>query len=268
MRVSNSRHSEHSEADLSSSAARSRRHATGSLGSNRDERALRRALAIWFRKNQRDLPWRRTHDPYAVLVSEIMLQQTNVATVLAYYKRWLRRFPTLSSLARASEEQVLHAWQGLGYYSRARNLHRCAKISVARFSGKLLSNAAQLRSLPGLGRYTANAIGVFAFEHSLPIVEANTARVLARLYNIEDCIHSTDGREKLWNASTGLVPKRGARNFQSAMMDLGALICVAGQPRCHICPIKNFCAAPQPHLLPNRRARPAVVSLHESHAFI
>jgi A/G-specific adenine glycosylase len=229
---------------------------------------LGRALAAWFEKNKRDLPWRRTRDPYAILVSEVMLQQTTVAAVIPYYEKWLRRFPTIRALARANESQVLHAWQGLGYYSRARNLHRCAQICGRRFRGRLPGDIAALRSLPGIGRYIANAVAVFALDQSLPVVEANTARVLARLFNIRVCIDSTAGREKLWDAAARLVPKFRARDFQSAMMDLGALVCVAGKPCCRVCPIRKFCAAPDPHSLPARRKRPAVISLIESHSFI
>ncbi len=247
---------------------RTSRHSERSTAQSRNDRALRSALAKWFRTNKRDLPWRRTCDPYAILVSEIMLQQTTVATVIPYYNRWLRRFPTLRSLARATESQVLHAWQGLGYYSRARNLHRCAKMSVTRFCASLPTEISELRALPGIGRYSANAVGVFAFNQSLPIVEANTARVLARLFNIRESVDTTVAREKLWNASARLVPKSGAREFQSAMMDLGALVCTARQPRCGICPIKNFCTAPAPSSIPVKRSGHAIVSLTESHALI
>jgi A/G-specific adenine glycosylase len=265
MRLKNPRHPERSEAK--DPVATHTDNMSGSLDFARDEE-LRRALLRWFRKNKRDLPWRQTRDPYAVLVSEVMLQQTTVAAVIPYYERWLRRFPTIRSLARANESQVLHAWQGLGYYSRAQNFHRCAQICASRFRGKLAKDIAALRSLPGIGRYTANAIGVFAFDQSLPVVEANTARVLARIFNIRDCIDSTAGREKLWDAAARLVPKFRARDFQSAMMDLGALICVAGKPRCRICPIRKFCAAPDPDSLPVRRKRHAVISLAESHASV
>lgn len=229
---------------------------------------LRRALSNWFQKNKRDLPWRRTRDPYAILVSEIMLQQTTVTAAIPYYKNWLRRFPTLRSLARANESQALHAWQGLGYYSRARNLHRSARICAMRFGARLPEDVTTLRSLPGIGRYTANAVAVFAFDRPLPVVEANTARVLARLFNIRQPIDSSPGREKLWTASARLLPKSGARDFQSAMMDLGALVCVAGKPRCGICPIKKFCAATEPNSLPIKRNRPAIIPLVESHALI
>lgn len=229
---------------------------------------LHRELLRWFQKNKRDLPWRRTRDLYAILVSEVMLQQTTVATVIPHYEDWLRRFPNIRALARANESQVLNAWQGLGYYSRARNLHHCAQICANRFHGRLPEDNAVLRSLPGVGRYTANAVATFALDRSFPIVEANTARVLARLFNIRDSIDSSIGRKKLWDISARLVPRSGARNFQSALMDLGALVCVGGKPRCHICPIRKFCAAPDPWSLPVKQKRRAVISLAESHDLI
>jgi A/G-specific adenine glycosylase len=229
--------------------------------------SFRRKLNRWFLRNKRDLPWRQSHDPYAVLVSEIMLQQTQAATVVPYYNRWLRLFPTIRALAATTESDILYAWQGLGYYARARNLHRCAKLIVEKFGGRLPNDPNDLKSLPGIGRYTANAIAVFAFGKSLPIVEANTARVLSRLFNIRASIDSSFGRQKLWDASAKLVPQKGARDFQNAMMDLGALICTAHNPRCQICPVKNFCRARDPASLPRKGKRAAIVPLTESHRF-
>jgi A/G-specific adenine glycosylase len=215
--------------------------------------------------NKRDLPWRQSRDPYAILVSEIMLQQTQAATVVPYYNRWLRRFPTIRSLAATTESDVLHAWQGLGYYTRARNLRRCAKTIVEKFGGRFPTDPNELKSLPGVGLYTANAIAVFALDKSLPIVEANTARVLSRLFNIRAPIDSTSGRRRLWELSAKLVPPKSARDFQNAMMDLGALICTAHNPRCQICPVKKFCRARDPSSLPRKRRRAAIVPLTESH---
>jgi A/G-specific adenine glycosylase len=225
-------------------------------------------LNRWFRKNRRELPWRKTRDPYSILISEIMLQQTQVATVVPYYNEWLRRFPDIDAVARARKTDILNAWEGLGYYSRAHNLHRCAKLIVRRFGGKLPRDPLELQSLPGIGRYTANAIGVFAFGQSLPIVETNTARVLARLFNIRDPIDSRSGRVKLWNASAGLTPRRGSRQFQSAMMDLGVLVCTARDPQCPLCPLKRFCKARSPRSLPIKSRRPPSLALTESHSFI
>jgi A/G-specific adenine glycosylase len=233
-----------------------------------DTRRFQSALTRWFRKNGRELPWRQTRDPYAVLVSEIMLQQTQVATVIPYYNEWLRRFPDIGAVANARKTDILCAWQGLGYYSRARNLHQCAKLVVKQFGGKLPRDPLELQSLPGIGRYTANAIGVFAFDQSLPIVETNTARVLARLFNIRDPIDSRSGRLKLWNASAELTPPRGSGQFQSAMMDLAVLVCATRDPQCPVCPLKRFCKARSPASLPVKGRRPAQLALTESHSFI
>jgi A/G-specific adenine glycosylase len=227
-----------------------------------------RALARWFQKHGRDLPWRRTRDPYAVMVSEVMLQQTQVATVIPYYNEWMRRFPDVRALARASETLVLRTWQGLGYYSRARNLHRSSRAIIQRLGGTLPRNPDELRTLPGIGRYTANAIAVFAFDRSFPLIEANTARVLARLFNISEPIDSSAGRAKLWQCSAQLVPKNNARDFHSALMDLGALVCTARDPRCSVCPVKKCCAASIPVLLPYKRHRAATVRLLESHELV
>ena len=197
-----------------------------------------------------------------------MLQQTQVSAVLPYYNRWLNRFPTVTSLARAPELQVLHAWEGLGYYARARNLHQAAKLVVREFGGELPDDSEQLQSLPGVGRYTANAVAVFAFNRSRPIVETNTARVLARLFNLRHPIDFAAGRRALWETAAQIAPARAPRKFQSAMMDLGALVCTARNPRCRICPVKKFCRARNPQSLPNKARRIRTTALTESHAVI
>ena len=207
-------------------------------------------------------------DPYAILISEFMLQQTQVATVLPYYAEWLCRFPDFSALARASKSEVLHAWQGLGYYARARNLQATAKTIVDRHGGRLPKSIDQMRQLPGIGRYTAHAVASFAFNQSVPIVETNTARVLARIFNLQTPIDKTAGREILWNRATQLVPKRGAARFNSALLDLGALVCLPRQPKCEICPVKKFCRAKNPETLPVKKARLPTRQLIETHAFI
>lgn len=225
---------------------------------------FRRALLAWYRREGRDLPWRRTHDAYAILVSEFMLQQTQVATVLPYYIEWLRRFPTAERLAAASQSDVLHAWQGLGYYSRARNLHAAAKMIRSR---QFPTEIASIRALPGVGRYTANAVATFAFDQSVPIVEANTARVLSRLFDIRLPIASTAGRAALWDAAAKLVPEKGAGAYNSALIDLGATVCIARRPKCDICPVRGHCGAADPASLPVKQARRAPALLTENHAF-
>ena len=197
-----------------------------------------------------------------------MLQQTQVATVIPYYQKWLRRFPHFSSLARASENEVLRAWQGLGYYARARNLHVTAKTVVHRHGGNFPRGIEQMRQLSGIGKYTAHAVASFAFNRSVPIVEANTSRVLARLFNLRESIDSALGRKTLWQHAARLVPKSGVAIFNSALLDLGALICVARKPKCEVCPVKAFCRARNPAALPVRKSTPETKELVETHALI
>lgn len=233
-----------------------------------DVSAFRRSLAVWFALHGRDLPWRKTGDPYAILVSEFMLQQTQVATVIPYYNKWLRRFPDFASVGRASQNAVLHVWQGLGYYGRARNLYATAKIVQARYEGIFPRDIAAVRKLPGVGRYTANAIATFAFNQPVPIVEANSSRVLARLFDIRIPIDSARGREKLWENAALLVPRRNAARFNSALIDLGALICLPDKPKCNICPVKKFCRTKNPEKLPIKKSKPRTKRLTERHAFV
>jgi A/G-specific adenine glycosylase len=229
---------------------------------------FRRRLLSWYRRHGRDLPWRRTHDPYAILISEFMLQQTQVATVIPYYHEWLRRFPDFASLARASENEVLRAWQGLGYYARARNLHATAKTVMDRYGGAFPRGIEQMRQLSGIGKYTAHAVASFAFKQSVPIIEANTGRVLARLFNLRESIDSDAGRKTLWQHAANLLPKFDAATFNSALLDLGALICIARKPKCDVCPVKMFCRAKNPAALPVRKSRPETKQLIEKHALI
>jgi A/G-specific adenine glycosylase len=229
--------------------------------------SFRRALFRWYRKKGRDLPWRRTRDPYAILVSEFMLQQTQVATVLPYYIEWLRRFPDFAALAAADQSEVLRAWEGLGYYSRARNLHGTAKTIVAQHCGVFPRTPADIRRLPGVGRYTANAVATFAFDAAVPLVEANTARVLARLHNLQISIDSTAGRNALWLSAEALLPTRSAGLHNSALMDLGAVVCTARQPKCDECPVSAHCRAENPTALPRKNGKPSTKLTTEAHAF-
>lgn len=227
-----------------------------------------RALMRWYTVNGRDLPWRRTRDPYAILVSEFMLQQTQVVTVLPYYKEWLRRFPTLASLAGASENDVLHAWQGLGYYARARNLHSLARILTDRNRGQFPRAIAEMQKLPGIGKYTAHAIATFAYGQAVPIVEANVSRILSRVFDVRESIDSSAGRGVLWSHAARLVPNKSSAEFNSAMLDLGALVCLPRKPTCTVCPLKNLCTAKSPESLPVKRPRPAMKRLVEKHRFV
>jgi A/G-specific adenine glycosylase len=197
-----------------------------------------------------------------------MLQQTQVATVIPYYDKWLRRFPDFASVARASQNDVLHAWQGLGYYSRARNLHATAKIVHARYGGVFPGDIAAIRKLPGVGRYTANAVATFAFNQPVPIVEANSSRVLARLFDMRTPVDSAMGRETLWENAAYLVPRRNPARFNAALIDLGALVCRPDKPKCSVCPVKKFCSTKNPEELPIKKSKPRTKRLIEKHAFV
>jgi A/G-specific adenine glycosylase len=232
------------------------------------EEKIRRKLRRWFERCGRDLPWRQTGDPYTVMVSEFMLQQTTVAAVIPYFGRWMARFPTVEALGNAAEDDVLSLWQGLGYYSRARNLHRAAKALLAEHGGQIPPSLQALRSLPGVGAYTASAIRSFAFDRAEPVIDANIARVLARLTDWQKPVDGAAGRAFLRSVARGLLPRKGGRLHNSSLMDLGAWICVARNPRCPECPIRSECRARRPELLPRKKTRAKVEKVSESRAFI
>jgi A/G-specific adenine glycosylase len=208
--------------------------------------AFSRKLRAWYRVNARDLPWRRTRDPYRVLVSELMLQQTQVARVLGYYEEFLRRFPSLADLAHARPRQVREAWEGLGYYARARNLHRLARDVTQRRAAEatLPSDPDALQSLPGIGAYTAGAVASFAYERRAALVDTNVARVLHRAFAVEVDPRSTSGRKALWEIARALLPRTGRAvwTHNQALMELGALVCTAREARCGQCPVRRECA--------------------------
>ncbi|MEO8350915.1 MAG: A/G-specific adenine glycosylase [Chthoniobacteraceae bacterium] len=226
-------------------------------------KSFRAQLTAWFRRQGRDLPWRRTTDPYAILVSEFMLQQTQVATVLPYYKRWLARFPDFASLAEASEADVLSCWQGLGYYSRARNLQRAAREVISRFEGVLPADPDKIATLPGVGKYTAGAVAAFAFDLPVPTIDGNIARVLARLHDFREPIDSSHGQKQIAKIATALLPKRGGRLYTSALMELGALVCAPRRPKCSCCPVRRHCSTTEPEKLPIKRPRAPIRPLDE-----
>ena len=200
-------------------------------------------LLPWYDGARRDLPWRRTRDPYAVWVSEMMLQQTQVATVVGYYERWMKRFPTVRALARAAEDDVLHAWQGLGYYSRARNLWRGARAVVAEHGGHIPESAARLRGLPGIGPYSAGAIASIAFGERTPLVDGNVVRVLCRYFGLRGDPSRAPLKAKLWDVAGQLVPGDRPGDFNQALMELGATVCTPRGARCDACPLRARCAA-------------------------
>jgi A/G-specific adenine glycosylase len=204
-------------------------------------------LRRWFRANGRDLPWRKTRDPYRILVSELMLQQTQVSRVVPKYAEFLATFPTLHDIARARPARVTEAWSGLGYYARARNLHALAKVVTdggRDAAGTLPPDAEALRALPGIGAYTAGAVSSFAYERRAELVDTNVARVLKRVFAPDVDIKSGRGQKQLWSIARQLLPRTGAATWthNQALMELGALVCTARVARCASCPVKSVCA--------------------------
>ena len=206
-------------------------------------RSLAARLLEWYALHGRSLPWRGTRNPYRIWVAEIMLQQTQVETVKPYYHRWLKRFPTLRALAAASEREVLAVWEGLGYYSRARNLHRAAQIVVQDYSGQMPRTVEGLRALPGIGSYTAAAIASIAFGVDAAVLDGNVKRVLARVFDFREDVKSPRGEKQLWALAQSLVPAGHAADYNQAVMDLGATVCTPRAPKCPACPLRRMCAA-------------------------
>jgi A/G-specific adenine glycosylase len=201
--------------------------------------ALRRKLARWYAASKRDLPWRRTDDPYAITVSELMLQQTQVITVIPYYERWLKRFPTWPALAEAKESEVIKVWEGLGYYRRARNLHALAKTVVK--AGGMPRTAEGLLALPGFGPYTTAAVGSIAFGLPLAVVDGNVIRVLARVLALKDDVSQPQTRAKLQDVADEFLDRADPSSHNQAVMELGATVCVPRKPMCLICPLRDDC---------------------------
>ncbi|TWT57362.1 putative A/G-specific adenine glycosylase YfhQ [Thalassoglobus neptunius] len=228
---------------------------------------LRRRLKAWFRKHGRSLPWRETRDPYQIWVSEIMLQQTTVKAVVPYFERFLARFPQVEALAAASEEEVLQAWEGLGYYSRGRNLRQAAVEICERFHGEFPKGLDDLQSLPGIGRYTAGAIRSFAFDLPAPIVEANTLRLYCRLLGYDGDPRDRTGERLLWSFAERLQPQRNAGELNQALMELGSQVCTPASPLCDQCPVSSHCRAfadSSQNSIPWKRERPKVTQLVEA----
>jgi len=219
---------------------------------------IRRHLLAWYRRNARDLPWRRTRDPYRVWLSEVLLQQTRVQTALPYYVRFTKAFPTIRDLAAASEDRVLKLWEGLGYYGRAHHLLRGARILVNDYDTRFPRTAREWQRLPGVGRYTASAIASIAFGECVPVLDGNVKRVLARLFNIRKSIDAPRTLRLLWSVAEVLVPRRSPGDFNQAMMELGARTCTPPAPHCDKCPLRKTCdayALGRQTILPVRRAR-------------
>jgi A/G-specific adenine glycosylase len=228
-------------------------------------------LLAWYHAGHRDLPWRRTRDPYAIWVSEIMLQQTQVATVIPYYTRFMERFPTVEVLAAAPEDEVLRMWAGLGYYSRAHHLHRGAREVVSEHGGRIPPAVDELRRLSGIGRYTAGAIASIAFGCPAPILDGNVIRVLCRLYGLRGDPKRAPLHGRLWQLAADLIPEGDAVNFNQALMELGATVCTPASPRCEICPLADRCEARRQGLqesLPELARPPAPTPLRMAAAVV
>ena len=237
-----------------------KRAATRGLPDVARRREFSRRLRRWFARNARDLPWRRTRDPYAVLVSELMLQQTQVSRVVTRYGEFLEQFPTLHDVARARPARVMEAWEGLGYYARARNLHRLARqvTDHGRMADATLpADAAELRELPGIGAYTAGAVSSFAYERRSALVDTNVARVIKRAFAPTVDTKSTRGQRRVWAIADCLLPRTGRATWvhNQALMELGALVCTARVARCGQCPVRPLCASAKPSDMSPRTAR-------------
>ncbi len=230
-------------------------------------RRFRRRVRTWYKRNARDLPWRGRREPYPVWVSEIMLQQTQVATVKAYFDRFVQAFPTIDSLAAAEERDVLRLWEGLGYYRRARQLHRAARIIVREHDGVFPRDVETVRGLPGIGRYTAGAVLSIAFDDRLPILETNTTRLFSRLLGCGGDPASTAGQNLLWEMAEAVLPRREVGSFNQALMELGGEICLARKPRCADCPAAPLCEANLQNLqaeIPAPKKKPAFEKVHHA----
>lgn len=202
---------------------------------------FRKRLLSWFSKHKRLLPWRVDGNPYRILVVEVMLQQTQIKTVIPYYQRWIKAFPNIKALARAPIDRVLKLWEGLGYYARARNLHHAAKIIVRSFGGKIPNTPELLERLPGIGKYTAGAVASIAFQKPVPLVDGNVARVLSRIFYLRRDIAKPQTQKTLYELAKALVPQKDPGTFNQALMELGSLVCLPEMPKCTICPVRKLC---------------------------
>ncbi|NQT17807.1 MAG: A/G-specific adenine glycosylase [Planctomycetes bacterium] len=230
-------------------------------------RRFRQRLRTWYDRHARDLAWRRNRDPYRIWVSEIMLQQTQVATVGPYFERFLKSFPTIAALARADEQDVLRQWEGLGYYRRARQLHQAARILVEEHEGRFPRDGQAVRRLPGIGRYTAGAILSIAFDAREPILEANTSRLFIRLLAYRQDPATAAGQRLLWAMAQDVLPRRDVGRFNQAMMELGSQVCLPRAPRCSACPVTPLCRAFEQGAqtdIPPPKAKPPLETRHEA----
>lgn len=239
--------------------------------SKKDKTLIREKLTSWFKKNQRNLPWRKNYDPYEIWISEIMLQQTQVATVIPYFQRWIKWMPSIEDVAKADEEAILKLWEGLGYYSRIRNIQRTARILYEKNGGRMYNDYEKILKLPGVGKYTAGAIASIAYNQPKPILDGNVIRVLARLQDFRKNTRIPANILKFWGQAEDLVPENEARYFNQGMMELGALICKPKNPLCDICPIQEKCRSfdkGNQNSLPNRGEKQVKIPIKVSIAVI
>jgi A/G-specific adenine glycosylase len=235
------------------------------MSATESREAFRKALSAWFAKHGKDYPWRRTRDPYEVLVSEVMLQQTQIATVLGkgYYTRFLAAFPDVETLAAADDAPLLKAWEGLGYYRRARMLRETARAVIAEHGGKFPHDLDALLALPGIGRYTAGALRAFAFGLPAVVVDGNVIRVLARLMDFQEAVDESAGLKRITSWAEQLADPKRSRVYHSALMELGQTVCRPGIPDCMSCPVARFCQSKQPAALPVKTRKVAVTAVDE-----
>ena len=230
-----------------------------------NKRAFQNALVKWFENEGKDYPWRETTAPWAILVSEIMLQQTQVATVLGkgHYTRFMALYPSPREMAEATEQEILKAWEGLGYYRRARNLHAAARAITRDHRGIFPKKHEEIRALPGIGQYTAGAVSSFAYNESQPIVDANVARVFSRLFDFQERIDTTAGNKQLWQWANELVSHENPRAYNSALMELGQQQCSNKSPSCNSCPVSHFCHCQEPSTLPIKKSAAKITHIDE-----
>lgn len=219
-----------------------------------------KSVIRWYKENKRALPWREQPDPYWVWVSEIMAQQTRLDTIIPYFLHWMQKFPSIAALAKASEQEILKMWEGLGYYNRARNLLKTAQILVETYQGQLPQTTDALQALPGIGPYTAGAIASLAFGHDEAVVDGNVKRVFSRYFNLQEPVNTTAAEKKIWSLATQHLPSGQAADYNQGLMDLGAMVCTPKNPACQHCPLSSACEAYQHQLqdqLPVKNKKPA-----------
>lgn len=216
---------------------------TASSSTKNTHKKIGKDLLVWYHANKRDMPWRETKDPYCILLSEFMLQQTQVDTVIPYYRRFLKNFPTVHDLANAPQDHILKAWEGLGYYARARNLHKAAKAISEQHNGTVPNTYDTLKSLPGFGPYTTAAVLSIAYNKDHAVLDGNVIRVLTRLFDTHEDVTQTSVKKQLWELAETLLVKGQAGDYNQAVMELGATVCTPKNPACNTCPLTPYCQA-------------------------